>query len=91
MVLMAVFASTLLAFAFPLSRRCRASGGVLTPLHPDGFLLLVLDPEQLWRRWRQHDIPHPSSGGTPAGTYAVTIAGTSNGVSHSQTLTLTVN
>jgi hypothetical protein len=33
----------------------------------------------------------PPSGGTSTGNYVLTITGTSNGVSHSQTLTLTVN
>jgi hypothetical protein len=35
--------------------------------------------------------PTPPSGGTPTGSYVLTVTGTSNGVSHSQTLTLTVN
>ncbi len=36
-------------------------------------------------------VPPPSSLGTPTGTYTLVITGTSNGVSHSQSLTLTVN
>ncbi len=35
--------------------------------------------------------PPPPSGGTPTGTYTLTITGSSNGVSYSQTLTLIVN
>jgi hypothetical protein len=32
--------------------------------------------------------PPPPSGGTPPGNYTLTITGTSNGVTHSQTLTV---
>jgi sugar lactone lactonase YvrE len=90
MVLMVALASTLLAFASRFrgatARRRRAYAFAL----PLGFLLLAITLIGCGGGGSSPG-PPPPSGGTPNGNYALTITGTSNGVSHSQTLTVTVN
>jgi ABC-type oligopeptide transport system substrate-binding subunit len=38
-----------------------------------------------------HTTPPPTSGGTPAGTYTVTVTGNASGTQHALPITLTVN
>jgi sugar lactone lactonase YvrE len=92
MVLMVALASTLLAFASRFrgaaARRRRAYAFAI----PLGFLVLAIILIGCGGGgYTSSPVPPPPSGGTPTGNYALTITGTSNGVSHSQTLTLTVN
>ncbi len=90
MVLVLALASALLAFAFRFrgaaARRRRAY--VFTV--PLGFLLAIM-LSSCGGGGGGSTGPPPPSGGTPAGNYALTITGTSNGVSYSQILTLNVN
>lgn len=92
MVLMVALASTLLAFAYrfrdAVAQRRRAYAFAV----PLGFLVLAIILIGCGGGgYNSSPVPPPPSGGTPTGNYALTITGTSNGVSHSQTLTLTVN
>jgi Abnormal spindle-like microcephaly-assoc'd, ASPM-SPD-2-Hydin/NHL repeat len=93
MVLMFAFASTLLAFASrslgaAALRRCAYAFAM-----PLGFLLLAITLSSCGGGGggSTGPPPPPPSGGTPAGNYTLTITATSNGVSLSQTLNLTVN
>ena len=90
MVLMFAFASTLLAFASRLLGAAALRRRAYAFAIPLGFLLLAINLSSCGGGGSSTG-PPPRSGGTPPGTYTLTITGTSNGVSLSQTLNLTVN
>jgi trimeric autotransporter adhesin len=83
MLLIVAIASTLLAFASRFRAQRRRTYAFAIPL---ALLLLALIG-----CGGGSASPPPPSGGTPTGNYTLTINGTANGVSHSQTLTFTVN
>ena len=91
MILVFAFASTLLAFASRLLGAAEARRRAFAFAIPLGFLLLAVILSSCGGSGSSSTNPPPRSGGTPAGTYTLTVTGTSNGVSLSQTLTLTVN
>jgi hypothetical protein len=88
MVLVVALASSLLAFASRFRGAAAQRRGAYTFAIPLGFLVLAII---LIGCGGGSYNPPPPSGGTPTGNYTLTITGTSNGASHTQTLTLTVN
>ena len=82
---MVALASTLLAFVSRFrgaAARRRRAYAVAIPL---GFLVFAI---LIGCGGGGYNSPPQPSGGTPAGNYTLTITGTSNGVSHSETLTV---
>src|SRR5260370_31311081 len=88
MVLIVALASTLLAFASRFRGAAAQRRRPYAFAMPLGFLVLAII---LTGCGGGSSVPPPPSGGTPTGNYTLTTTGTSNGASHSQTLTLTVN
>jgi hypothetical protein len=91
LVFMSALALTLLAFASRFrgaSAQQRCADAFAIPL---GFLLLTSALLAGCSGGSGSGGTGPTNRGTPKGTYSLTITGTSNGVSHSQMLTLTVN
>jgi sugar lactone lactonase YvrE len=90
-IVLAIALATLLAFASGVQGAAAQRRRAYTFAMPLGFLLLAVTLSGCGGGGTSSTGPPPASGGTPTGNYTLTITGTSNGVSHSQTLNLTVD